>query len=151
MKTSSKKTNLNASTKNRGKKTVGSSTKKTAPKPTVKKTTTKATSSKTVPKVAPKKTTSKPTTKKAVPAKTSEPKPSTAKPKKTERYMLRKAGLDKQGNQQFTAVRVYQRMPNGWKETEGALTAPVGYKWIDNGKSLFKGRKSALLEVKDRK
>lgn len=67
---SSKKSSLNAPTRNGAKKTVGSSTKKTTSKATTsKKTTTKATSSKTVPKVAPKKTTSKTATKKAVPAK----------------------------------------------------------------------------------
>lgn len=29
-------------------------------------------------------------------------------------------------------------MPKGWKVSIGALTAPNGYTWINNGKSLFK-------------
>ena len=60
---SSKKSSLNAPTRNGAKKTVGSSIKKSTSKPTAKKTTTKTTSSKTVPKVASKKSTSKVTTK----------------------------------------------------------------------------------------
>lgn len=73
---------------------------------------------------------------------------STAKPKKqTQEFMLRKNGLDKEGNQQYTAIRVYKRKPKGWTETKGATTAPVGYKWISNNKSLFSGeRKAALLK-----
>lgn len=42
---------------------------------------------------------------------------------------------------------VAKEMPEGWKVTEGAMTAPKGYKWIDNNKSRFGGeRKSALIE-----
>lgn len=133
MKNSSKKTNLNASRQNAKKKTVSTSTKKTTSKTT-----------------APKKTaTSKSSTAKA---KSTTTKPATSKPRKTERYMLRKSGIDKQGNQQFTAIRVYERKPNGWKEDTGATTAPVGYKWINNCKSRFGGEfKQALLKEKERK
>lgn len=77
-------------------------------------------------------------------------KKSAGKPKKqAQEFMLRKSGLDKEGNQQYTAIRIYKRKPNGWTETKGATTAPVGYKWISNNKSLFSGeRKSALLKEK---
>lgn len=33
-----------------------------------------------------------------------------------------------------------EEVPQGWKETEGAMTAPNGYKWYDNGESLFGGK-----------
>lgn len=66
---------------------------------------------------------------------------------RSENYMLIKSGLDREGRQQYTATRVYSRMPKGWKETKGATTAPKGYKWISNGKSLLGGkRKSALIK-----
>ena len=133
MKNNSKKTNLSTSRQNSKKKTVGASTKKTTSKT-----------------IVPKKTaTSKSSTVKAKPTVT---KPATEKPRKTEQYMLRKSGIDKQGNQQFTAIRVYERKPNGWKEDKGARTAPVGYKWINNCKSRFGGEfKQALLKEKERK
>ena len=67
--------------------------------------------------------------------------------------MLLKNGLDKNGNQKYTEVKVYKKLPKGWKETKGTLTDPVGYKWIDNNKSIFakdkKGRyvrQTALLK-----
>ena len=34
-------------------------------------------------------------------------------------------------------VDVYDRMPEGWSENKGALTAPRGYVWISNGASVF--------------
>lgn len=44
-------------------------------------------------------------------------------------------------------VPIYDKMPEGWTESAGALTAPSGYKWINNKKSLFsKDRKKALLK-----
>lgn len=55
--------------------------------------------------------------------------------------ILIKSGLDKQGNQRYSAIKVYKRMPKDWKEDKGATTAPIGYKWITNGKSLFKGQR----------
>lgn len=33
---------------------------------------------------------------------------------------------------------VVNSVPKGWKKTEGAMTAPNGYTWINNGKALFK-------------
>lgn len=34
-------------------------------------------------------------------------------------------------------VKVYENMPKGWRVIKGALTAPKGYVWICNGKSIF--------------
>lgn len=49
----------------------------------------------------------------------------------------------------FKKVKVVNEMPKGWQVLEGATTAPVGYKWIYNGKSLFsKQREKALLKIK---
>lgn len=43
--------------------------------------------------------------------------------------------------------KVYNTLPHGWKVLKGATTAPVGYRWICNGKSRFsKGRKLAFLK-----
>lgn len=48
----------------------------------------------------------------------------------------------------LSEVPVYKQIPKGWKELEGAQTAPVGYVWIYNGKSLFSGDyKHGLLEM----
>ena len=33
--------------------------------------------------------------------------------------------------------KVYEKLPNGWKRLNGALTAPNGYYWASNGKSFF--------------
>ena len=50
-----------------------------------------------------------------------------------------RSGLDGNGNQKYTHIPVYDRMPEGWRKIQGALTAPRGYAWIHNGKSLFGG------------
>lgn len=43
---------------------------------------------------------------------------------------------------------IKETMPDGWKITEGATTAPRGYTWINNGESLFNGkRQSALIRT----
>lgn len=123
-----------------------------------KKTTAKkpATTKKAVkkPVVKAKKT---PKTKKAVKTTAKTPKKTAVKrsePKKvvkpTKEVILRKSGLDKQGNQKYTEYKVYKRKPKGWKENKGATTAPRGYKWIHNGKSLFSAEyKAAFLKVDD--
>lgn len=51
---------------------------------------------------------------------------------------------------QRTAVPVMDRIPPGWKPApEGSLTAPIGHKWLYNGKNLFDpDLKLALLKVK---
>lgn len=36
-------------------------------------------------------------------------------------------------------AQVKTTVPKGWKELEGATTAPNGFKWITNGKSMFGG------------
>ena len=39
------------------------------------------------------------------------------------------------------------KLPDGWKKLDGTLTAPNGYYWASNGKSLFsKERESALIK-----
>ena len=44
---------------------------------------------------------------------------------------------------------VFNKLPNGWSIVKGATTAPVGYRWIHNGKSRFsKERKLAFLKEK---
>ena len=81
-------------------------------------------------------------------AKTTSAKTTLPKPKRQVNYMLIKSEIDREGNQKYTAVRTYTRLPKGWKETKGATTAPKGYTWIDNGKSRFSGkRKSALVKA----
>lgn len=37
--------------------------------------------------------------------------------------------------------KIYQEMPKGWKVTEGAMTAPCGLIWINNGKSFINGER----------
>ena len=65
-----------------------------------------------------------------------------------ENYMLVKSGLDREGNQLYTAYRVYERKPKGWKELKGATTAPKGYTWINNGKHILSSkRKYALVKA----
>lgn len=78
-------------------------------------------------------------------AKNQAPKETTPE-KKKDNYMLIKSGLDREGRQQYTAVKVHDKMPRGWKEDKGATTAPVGYKWITNGKSFFGKRKTAFIK-----
>lgn len=44
-------------------------------------------------------------------------------------------------------VPIFEEMPEGWTISKGARTAPVGFIWINNKKSLFdKERKTALLK-----
>lgn len=45
--------------------------------------------------------------------------------------------------------RVIKDIPDGWKKIEGATTAPKGYSWYCNGKSLFSGEYESAL-VKDK-
>ena len=45
-------------------------------------------------------------------------------------------------------IRVFNRMPQGWKVLDGATHSPRGYVWASNGRSLFDaGRESALVRV----
>ena len=51
-------------------------------------------------------------------------------------------------NKLLEQVKVFYQMPNGWKEIFGAKTAPSGYVWIFNGKSIFTSEyQQALLRV----
>ena len=46
------------------------------------------------------------------------------------------------------SVKVLNEMPKGWEVLNNSTTAPVGYIWIYNGKSLFsKQRERALLKI----
>ena len=120
-----------AKTKTTSKKTSTSNKKTTAPKTTQKKSASTCATSKTTPKTP---------SKKQVPKKTTPA-------KKKDNYMLIKSGLDREGKQQYTAVKVHDKTPRGWKVIEGATTAPAGYKWVSNGKSaLFGKRKTALVK-----
>lgn len=45
-------------------------------------------------------------------------------------------------------VKVLDKMPSGWKVILNATTQPLGYVWINNGKSLFsKEYQHALLKT----
>jgi hypothetical protein len=45
-------------------------------------------------------------------------------------------------------IKIYDKMPKGWKRLKGAQTAPRGYEWICNGKSRFGGEyRHALLKI----
>lgn len=49
-------------------------------------------------------------------------------------------------------LKVYNQLPKGWKIINGALTAPLGYIWISNNQSRFKGqRKSGIIKTKNLK
>ena len=41
------------------------------------------------------------------------------------------------------------KMPEGYKEIEGALTAPLGYIWASNGKSRLSGEYKHILVKKE--
>jgi hypothetical protein len=45
-------------------------------------------------------------------------------------------------------IKIYDKMPKGWKRLKGAQTARRGYEWICNGKSRFGGEyRHALLKI----
>lgn len=47
-------------------------------------------------------------------------------------------------------AKIYDKVPHGWREDKRALTAPMGYVWITNGESRFKGnRKSGLISIEN--
>ena len=35
------------------------------------------------------------------------------------------------------SIPIFEQLPDGWEILEGALTAPIGFAWITNGKSRF--------------
>ena len=50
----------------------------------------------------------------------------------------------------MTSYKKLNELPKGWKYTEGAQTAPDGYRWANNGKSRFRsGYERALIKKKD--
>lgn len=44
-------------------------------------------------------------------------------------------------------IDVYDEMPTGWSYIKGALTAPLGYAWISNNKSIL-SREKRLAFIK---
>lgn len=42
-------------------------------------------------------------------------------------------------------IKIYKSIPDGWKVREGATTAPNGFVWIWNVKSLFSSEYRAAL------
>jgi hypothetical protein len=47
-------------------------------------------------------------------------------------------------------VKVLNELPFGWCFIYGATTAPRGYKWVNNGRSLFsKEYEHALLKIEE--
>ena len=70
-------------------------------------------------------------------------------------YILLEAGIGKQNRPCFSLVEIYEgecgKYPlEEWKPVEGALTAPNGFIWISNGKSIFDPEyKTALLKIKE--
>ena len=42
-------------------------------------------------------------------------------------------------------IKVLDYIPDGWVEVKNAMTAPNGYKWYSNGKSLFNGEREHCL------
>lgn len=47
-------------------------------------------------------------------------------------------------------MRIVREMPEGWSVVKDALTAPPGYVWIHNRKSLFSGEyQSALIKIEN--
>lgn len=99
---------------------------------------------KTAKKVAKKtkKTLAKKTVKKTAksPAKKVVKKEKTTAPKKQE-VVLKRNGIDKEGNAQFSAIKVYSRKPKGWKESRNVTGVPKGLKMIHNGKSAQSGER----------
>lgn len=50
----------------------------------------------------------------------------------------------------FPDVPIYDTMPDWWVEIRGATTAPNGYVWINNRKSIFtKEYRHALLRIRN--
>lgn len=49
-------------------------------------------------------------------------------------------------------VQRLESLPDGWRYNDGAMTAPRGWRWADNGKSRFgksKEYRHALVRVKE--
>lgn len=58
------------------------------------------------------------------------------------------AGNKDYGKDMLAKNKVFDKAPDGWKPIEGATTAPKGYKWYSNGKSMFGGDyEQALVKI----
>lgn len=65
---------------------------------------------------------------------------------KTE-YKVKKTTVKRKDGKE-REIEYLDKPPKGWKKNEGATTAPLGYDWYTNGKSLLKGERKSIL-VKD--
>jgi len=45
-------------------------------------------------------------------------------------------------------VKVLSRPPKGYRKTQGAITAPRGAVWYNNGESRFSGKRKSVLVKK---
>lgn len=54
----------------------------------------------------------------------------------------------KRKNGKEEEIEYLDNPPKGWKKNEGATTAPLGYNWYTNGKSILSGERKSIL-VKD--
>lgn len=52
-------------------------------------------------------------------------------------YIRLKVGKFANGEQKFEDIRVYKRLPKGWRILDGTLTQPSGYAWADNKERFF--------------
>lgn len=69
---------------------------------------------------------------------------SVIEPKAGDKYITMNKGLGGEYK-----VKVLTRQPKGWTPIKGAMTAPRGYIWVSNNKSIFKGeRQTALIRDK---
>lgn len=60
---------------------------------------------------------------------------------------MKKTDQQKWLKQILKSEKVFTKMPSGWRHCHGS-SAPIGYLWINNGKSLFGGQyEHALLKV----
>lgn len=69
---------------------------------------------------------------------------SAIEPKAGEQYVTMNEGLSGEYK-----VKVLKRQPKGWKPIKGAKTAPQGFIWVSNNKSLFSGKRRMAL-IKDK-
>ena len=110
-------------------------------KKATKKTTKKSTKKETKNKAKAPKKADKPTTKKATSKKSSKTTKPAQKPETKANVFLKRNGKDADGNAQYSAIKVYEQKPAGWKETKTTAGVPKGYKLISNGETVKSGKR----------
>lgn len=58
----------------------------------------------------------------------------------------------KKGNIEYwkqQGIKILDKAPDNWVVVKNAQTAPNGYKWYSNGKSLFSGEREHCLVKED--